>query len=108
MVNDARDEPCIGVQRGLLEECLEACFLLHQRLQFCIVEARQPVDDTVQFFLGAALFLHFGDIVRIDRGEAHFCEFLVVVGGVGHCRDFGVKVGVWMRFFIAKFLKQGG
>lgn len=79
----ARNKRGVGIERSALEEGLERRFFFDQFLEFLAVEAGQPLDDAVQFFLGAAFFLDFGEVVGIDRGEGHRGDAGVVgVGGV--------------------------
>ncbi len=42
----------------------------------------------MEFFLAAAFFLHFGEVVRVYFGEGHGRHAGVVFGGGGHAGKF--------------------
>lgn len=80
----AFDECCIGVDGGLLKEGGKGGFVVDECLQAALVEAREPLNDLVQLGYGSALFLHFGDVVRVDGGKGHVGNALVVLWGDFH------------------------
>lgn len=69
----------VGVELGGFgEEGFEVYFSVDDRLQGLVVVAGEPLDDSVEFGLGAALPFHLGDVVRVDAGEGHFVDAGVV------------------------------
>src|SRR5690606_29421956 len=87
--DDAGDQRALWIGlRRLLEKISETGFLLQVRFQRRLAISRQPADNFVDLRFCAALLLGLGDVLRINRSEAHGVDALPVrdracaIGGV--------------------------
>jgi hypothetical protein len=63
--------------------------LFELRAELVLTVAGQPVDDLIDFGLGAAFFLGLGHVKGVDAGHTGFIDSMVVVVHVGRSRSYG-------------------
>jgi hypothetical protein len=61
----------------------------------------------MQFFFCSAFLLYFCEIHRIDRGEGHFCDTLIMRVGIVYTLYFSVNVSCYFNFKSLLFFDDG-
>ncbi len=82
--DNASNQMCVGIQRGLRKEFRKGGFLVDVFLQLRDAIPGEPLDYLVEFLNGSAFPFYLADVVGVDRCKRHNSDALVVFGGGFH------------------------